>query len=568
MRENTTKTWYSFSLSIKRRAAAPLFFLLFVRECDNMMMKTLFDIGGVMISRELKAKIGRLFMIGIPGERLTDGYISFCEKNHIGNFCTNAANAYTLDGLCSMTRGLRELALRTTGEYPFITIDQEGGFVTRLYEGASLIPSAMAYSAINADRERMTEVGGRIGAILRAAGVCCNDAPVLDVNINPDNPIIGSRSYSDRVEEVIERGVGFAIGIESSGVMSVVKHFPGHGNVSADTHLGYVVNNTDADTLRKTEFLTFKRAFEAGVGAIMTAHVVFSAFSPLPATLSPEIITDLLRGEMGFDGVVITDAMQMRAIAGEYPDGEAAVMAIEAGCDQILCYSFDERYIEESLAAVCRAVESGRISEERIDRSIERITRQKEKYGIPTAEPNAELAKRLAYDACAIDESYSNMLGAITRIWDDGTLGNLSGKRILCVAPVYDAVRGVEESRRIPLSFADELAAALDGAIACPTSFDGPDEELIARINGEYDLAFFGILDVNAKPQQLDVLRLLLERGKPVVAVLLKSPYDAKYVSECNSAITCYGYTTLAVKATTEAIKNNDYRGTLPILNL
>ncbi len=518
-----------------------------------------------MNSSELKNKIGRLFMLGIPGEKISDEYIAFCEKHHFGNFSINATNAYTLDGLCNMTRELRKLALRSTGEYPFITTDQEGGWVTRFYEGAALIPSAMAYSAINANRERMTEVGKKLGTILRALGINVNDAPVLDVNMDPENPIIGSRSYSDRVDEVIERGIGFSIGFESVGVMSAVKHFPGHGNVSADTHIGNVVNNTDANTLRKTEFLPFKRAFESGAGAIMTAHVVFSAFSSLPATLSREIVSDLLRGEMGFDGVVISDAMQMKAIAGAYPNGESAVMAIEAGCDQILCYVFDKEYIEESVAAVYRAVESGRISEARIDESIERITRQKEKYNVKDAEPDMELAKRLVYDLCDIERNYTDSLESVTRIWDDGILGALSGKRLLCVSPIYDAVRGVEESMRIPLSFADVLASQIDGAVACPTSFDGPDDELIAKINGEYDVAIFGILDVNAKPRQLDVLRLLLERGRPVIAVLLKSPYDAKYVSECNAAITCYGYTTLAVNATAEAIKNNDYRGTLPV---
>ena len=518
-----------------------------------------------MIDKQLRGKIGRLFMVGIPGERLTDDYIAFCERLYLGNFSINATNAYTLDGLCDLTRGLRELALRTSGEYPFIAIDQEGGWVTRFYEGAALVPSAMAYTAIGADRDMMIGRGQAMGRILRALGVNVNDAPVLDVNMDPENPIIGSRSFSDRADVVTRLGVGFSMGLESVGVMSAVKHFPGHGNVCADTHLGNVVNTTDGDTLRKTEFSPFAAAFSAGAGAIMTAHVVYPAFSDLPATLSPQIITDLLRGEMGFDGVVITDAMQMQAIAGAYPNGEAAVMAIEAGCDQILCYGFNREYIEESVMAVYAAVESGRITEARIDRSLERITRQKVKYGVSAAEPDPELARQLVYDPQALCQSYKDMQKSVTRIFDDGVLSSLSGKRVLCVSPIYDAVRGVEESMRIPLSFADELAQMLDGGIACPTSFDGADAAVLEKINGEYDVAVFGILDVNARPAQLDVLRLLLERKKPVIAVLLKSPYDVKYVTECNAAITCYGYTTLSVRATAEAIKNNDYRGELPV---
>ncbi len=518
-----------------------------------------------MISEELKRKIGQLFMLAVPGERLSEEYRELCKNYYLGNFSLNAMNCYTLEGLCKLTEDLRELALSATGEYPFITTDQEGGWVTRFYEGAALISSAMAYSAINADRDTMIKRGECLGKILRALGINANDAPVLDVNIDPQNPIIGSRSYSDRVEEVIERGVGFCIGLEGAGIMTAVKHFPGHGNVSADTHVGNVVNITDADTLRKTELLPFKRAFEAGAGAIMTAHVVFPAFSNLPATLSPEIITELLRRELGFDGVVITDAMLMKAIAGAYPNGEAAVMAIEAGCDQILCYGFDREYVEESLAAVYSAVESGRISEERIDQSLERIFRQKKKYNIATAAPDAELARRLVYDEEAIAEAYRDALCSVTRIWDDGILGELSDKKILCIAPIYDAVRGVEEGMRRPLSFADVLASSLDGSTALATSFEGPTEAEREAILGDFDVAVFGILDVDARPKQLDTLRLLLERKKPIVAVLLKSPYDAKYVKECNAAITPYGYTTLSAAATAEAIKNNDYRGVLPI---
>ncbi len=504
-------------------------------------------------------------MLGVPGEELSAEYAEFCKKYYLGNFLLSAVNCYTLGGLCKLTAELRELALSATGEYPFICTDQEGGWVTRFYEGAALIPSAMAYSAINADRDTMIKRGERLGKILRALGINANDAPVLDVNIDPQNPIIGSRSYSDRVEEVIERGVGFCIGFESAGIMTAVKHFPGHGNVSADTHVGKVVNITDADTLRKTELLPFKRAFEAGAGAIMTAHVVFPTFSNLPATLSPEIMTGLLRREMGFDGVVITDAMLMKAIADAYPNGEAAVMAIEAGCDQILCYAFEREHVEASLAAVYAAVESGRITEARIDESCERISRQKKKYDLKNAAPDPELAKRLVYDEGAILENYNDMLSSVTKIWDDGILGELSGKKILCIAPIYDAVRGVEEGMRRPLSFADVLASSLDGSTALATSFEGPTEAEREAILGDFDVAVFGILDVNVKPRQLEILRLLSERKKPIVAVLLKSPYDARYVRECNAAITSYGYTTLAVRATVEAIKNNDYRGVLPI---
>jgi len=518
-----------------------------------------------MLSDELKIKIGRLFMVGVPGTKVSEDFSDFCLQHHVGNFCLSAMNAYSTQGLCAMTHDLRKIALQATGEYPFLAIDQEGGWVTRFYEGAAQIPGAMAYSAMGKDAKGMHAVGYRLGKILRAAGCNINDAPVLDVNMDPRNPIIGTRSYSDRPEEVLKRGKAFSAGLQEAGVITAVKHFPGHGNVSSDTHLATAVNQVDGETLRKTEFMPFQKVFEAGAGALMTAHVTFSALEDSPATLSRKIMTDLLRKEMKFDGVAITDALGMSAIAKAFPRGEAAVRAIEAGCDQLLYYSFKPEVVEEAFKAVYAAVESGRLTEERINESCCRITRQIERFAIADAEPNLELANRLIYDEEAIRENQKDMRSAITRIWDNGILSRLDGKKILCVSPVCDAVRGVEESLRQTLSFADIFKDEFENCIACVSSLDGMTEAVERAMQEEFDLAVVGIFDVNAKPQQLEVLRAMEKKGKPIVAVLLKSPYEAREVSGCNAAITGYGYTTLAVQAIVSAMKANDYQGVLPV---
>ncbi len=517
------------------------------------------------ITNELKKKIGRLFMLGIPGEQISEEYRDFCETYYCGNFCISAANASTTEGLCAMTDELRKMAYRLVGEYPFISIDQEGGRVTRFYEGAAMIANAMNYSAIGADRTKMTEVGFRLGKILRALGCNIDNAPVLDVNIDPMNPIIGTRAYSDDPEKVAELGVGFSRGLEKAGVITAVKHFPGHGNVSADTHLATAVNRVDGETLRKTEFLPFRRAFEAGAGATMTAHVSFSEFGEKPATLSREIVTDLLRGEMGFDGVVITDSLIMRAIANAYPKGEAAVLAILAGCDQLLYYPFKKDFVEEAVNALYEAVESGRISEARIDESCERIARQKQKYAIDTCAPDLALAKALIGDEKAIEANFADMLSSVTCLWDDGILSELKGKRILCVAPTCEAFLGVEESRRQTLSFAELFAAEFANCTPCVSSVDGLTPEVSAAIEGDFDVAVVGLFGADLRPRQLEIVKAIRERGRPVVAVLLKSPYEARYIKDCNAAIACYGYVTISAKATIRAIKNNDYRGVLPV---
>ena len=290
-----------------------------------------------LMTEEMKRKIGQMFMLLAPNKDPEGEFAAFCRDYRIGNYALSSKNCLSMSEMCEQVSALRKATYETTGEYPFINIDQEGGWVTRLYEGGALISGAMSYAASGADREKMTDVGRRLGRILRATGCNMNNAPVLDVNLDPNNPIIGTRAYGDEPEKVAELGVGFARGLEAEGVLAAVKHFPGHGNVSSDTHLGAAHNARDKETLKKTEFLPFARAFDAGIGATMASHVIFDAYDTEPTILSYELMTKLLRDEMGFDGVAVTDAMEMKAVRNErYPKGEAAVWAILAGCDILL----------------------------------------------------------------------------------------------------------------------------------------------------------------------------------------------------------------------------------------
>jgi len=517
------------------------------------------------MTEELKRKIGQMFMVGITGEKLSPEQKAFCEKYKIGNYCLNAQNCISSESLCSLTKELRSVTYRAAGVYPFISIDQEGGWVTRFYEGTALIPGAMSYSAAGADREKMISVGGKLGRILRAAGCNMDNAPVLDVNLNPENPIISSRAYGDTPEQAAGLGVGFSVGLQSAGVVTAVKHFPGHGNVCGDTHLGDVHNAGSREVLQKTEFVPFQRAFEAGTGAIMCAHVILDAYSDRPCTVSPEIITDLLRHEMHFDGVAVTDAMEMRAISRRYSLGEAAVLAILAGCDILLYYTFRSANVAEAVEAVYEAVESGRIPAARIDEAYGRILRQKEKYKIADGEPDPMLLKKLLSDEAELARVFDDKLRSVTCMKDDGVLDTLADKKLLCVAPVCDAIRGVEERSRQILSFADLFKKEFEQAEACVSSLDGLTPDVEKAVKGEYDVAVLGVFNAGLKPGQLDVLKALEKTGKPVVAVLLGSPYDWKYTANCRAVITGYEYTRLSVKAVLHAMKNRCYPGKLPI---
>lgn len=517
------------------------------------------------MKESLKKKIGQLIMCGYPNEGLTDDYVDFCKKYYIGNFTVNATDSAEADRLCKLISDTRKMTYETTGLYPFVEIDQEGGWVTRFYEGAAMLSGAMSFTASGVDGERMRYIGEMLGGILRALGCTVCDSPVLDVNINPNNPIIGTRSYGETAEDVIRVAIPFMEGLQAKCVMSVVKHFPGHGNVAGDTHLDMVHNTVDKDTLRKTEFATFRRAFEKGVSGIMTAHVVHDSFTSLPATVSPEIMTGLLRDEMKFEGVAITDAMEMKGLDDLYPNGQSAPKAIIAGCDVLLYYSFRRESVRKGIEAIYAAVESGELTEERIDESYNRIVKMKERFNFASAEPNLELAKELIYNAQNIAQNFEDKVSAITKIKDDGILNILATNKILCVSPVCDAIRCVEEKRRQILSFADKFAESFENATACVSSLKGLTPEVEKAIDSDYDVAVVGIFDAASCPAQLEIVEALKKKGKPIVAVLLRSPYDFRYVKDCNAVITCYEYTTLSAKATVEAMKRCEYKGTMPV---
>ena len=513
----------------------------------------------------LKQKIGQMFMVGTWKDHIDEETVELIKEYKIGNIAVTSKNGVTTEEFCTYISNARKLMYEVTGMYPFVNIDQEGGWVTRFYEGAAFISNAMSYAAIGADREKMVDVGKKLGKILRAIGCNNNNAPVLDVNMDPRNPIIATRAYSDDPQKVVELGVGFSIGLESEGVMTAVKHYPGHGNVHSDSHLGGVHNATPADVLRETEFLPFRKAFEAGAGAIMTAHVTYDAYSDRPATLSKEILTDLLRKEMGFDGVVITDSMVMRAISEPYPNGESAVQAILAGCDILLYYPLILEDARQAVKAVYKAVADGRISAQRIEESYQRICKAKEKYKIAECEPNLGLALKLVHDETSVAEAFADKLKSVTCLKNDGILDSLNGKKLLCISPVCEALREVEESCRKVLDFAQMLNDAFPGAVSQVSSMEGLTPEVEKAINGNYDAVVLGLFGADLKPAQLEILEAVKKQGKPVVAVLLRSPYDYRFVSDCNAVVTAYEYTTLSAKALVQAIKNNDYRGKLPV---
>ena len=359
-------------------------------------------IDSVISSMTLREKVGQMFMIRpetlyaeiTPGElwkkiaskdadiqavlyTLTDEMKATLRDYPAGGFALFTQNLNTP----SQVKKLISDLYGASNTYPFIAIDEEGGRVARLANKKSFDAEIQNVGSMESigetgDPQNAYNAANYIGGYLSDYGFNLDFAPVADINTNPDNIVIGDRSFGTTAELVSEMAGAYLDGLHSRGVMGTLKHFPGHGDTTQDTHTGYVAVYKTWEELLDTELIPFIDNFRK-TDMIMTEHITMKNVTSddLPATLSHTILTEKLRGELGYDGVIITDSMEMGAINNAYPSGEAAVMAVEAGADIVLlpydyCAAFD---------AVVDAVESGRISEERINESVRRILRLKMK---------------------------------------------------------------------------------------------------------------------------------------------------------------------------------------------
>ncbi|MFI5913632.1 glycoside hydrolase family 3 protein [Dactylosporangium sp. NPDC051541] len=291
----------------------------------------------------------------------------------LGGVALYARNVVDRDQVAELTAGLR-------AERPdvIVAIDEEAGDVTRIdAHTGSPWPGNLALGAID-DPALTREVAGHIGRDLAAAGVTFDYAPDADVNNDPGNPVIGSRAFGAEPERVARHTAAWIAGLQAAGVAACAKHFPGHGNTSVDSHLDVPLIDAGRAELDAIELVPFRAAIAAGVRAVMSAHLRVPSLDPdLPATLSRRIMTDLLRGELGFDGLIVTDAIEMRAVAGRYGLANATVLALAAGADAVCVGGehADEETATMLRDAICAAVVAGALSEERLADAAARVAR-------------------------------------------------------------------------------------------------------------------------------------------------------------------------------------------------
>ncbi len=327
------------------------------------------------MSSALYRDCARLFMVGFPGPRIDDDFAALMKEGLFGAilFKRNVGTAQETAALC------REIKSRAGRPFT-LAVDQEGGRVARLRGAPFTTLPTLRELGLQGDLGVAERVGRLLAHELRAVGFDWNFAPVLDVDTNPANPVIGDRSFSRDPDEVGRLGVAMARGLEAGGVASCGKHFPGHGDTTTDSHLTLPRLPHDLERLHRVELVPFRAFAQAGLASLMTAHVLFDALdSQVPATMSPRVLQGLLRQELGFDGVLVSDDLEMKAIAAHYSVEEAAVQGTLAGVDLFLvCHNADVQ--RSAIEALVRAVESGRVPRSRIEEAHRRLARLEARF--------------------------------------------------------------------------------------------------------------------------------------------------------------------------------------------
>jgi beta-N-acetylhexosaminidase len=466
-----------------------------------------------------------------------------------------------------LTDSLQRLA-REFGLPPLlIATDQEGGQLMAVGEGTTPLPGNMALGATGSV-ELARKAGGVLGRELAAMGINVNYAPSCDVNINPQNPVIGIRSFGEDPAAVAQLAAAMIEGIQSQGVAATAKHFPGHGDTDGDSHHGLPSVPHSLDRLGQVEFPPFRAAIAADVKLMMTAHLALPALdgpNAPPATLSHRILDGLLRKELGFNGVIVTDAMDMGAIRQGEALGEDTVQAAAAGADLLLLTSNpeDQRRVYESLL---QAIQSGKLDSKSVIASVERVLSLK-RWLAGQIQPDLSVVGCVAHQAVADEISKRS----ITLVRDNANLLPLqlnSEQRIAAIIPKPVDLTPADTSSYETVQLGTALRQYHPSLDEFTLSYAPDTDEIAALLERlrEYDMLILGTLNAYASPSQAEFVRQALKLDIPSVVVALRLPYDLTVFPEAETYICTYSILEPSMQALAKALFGKiEFKGKLPV---
>ena len=497
----------------------------------------------------LEEKIGQMLMFAFHGTSYNEQLDVFINELDLGGVICFARNITDVEQISKLNSEIQAGA-----KYPmFIGLDQEGGPVLRVMSGITPLPGAMSLSS--SDRSKIYDITKVVGNDLKHLGFNMNFAPVGDINNNPKNPVINSRSYSDDARVVADLSEAAFKGFQAGGILPTIKHFPGHGNTSVDSHIGLPVMNDSVDQIMKQELIPFKNAIDAGIDGVMMSHILYKNLDDTyPSSLSKKIINDLLIEELGFNGLIVTDSLTMGAIYNRFTIEEIVYNAVNAGVDiMIFCGRADineQRFIRNKFIEL---VNNGRIGIDRINRSVEKIIKYKKKYvkseidlGKINLTKNNDLARELQEKS-------------ITLVKDSNILPITKEEKTLILFPKINVFSLVDNANQKYETLNKFLG--LDEFI-----YDNnkTNYSKILEMQENYDKIIMATYNVTEDDYQVELFNKL--NKDKVIVISLRSPYDILYLQDCKTYICCYEATLEALEAVSKVLTGKiKAEGKLPI---
>lgn len=493
----------------------------------------------------LREKIGQMFVTGFPTTGMTPEIKEVIEQYKVGNiilFSHNIVNKIQLGGLVTE---LQQWFTTHTGIPGFITIDQEGGRVTRMPKDATNVAGAMAIAS--SGRPENAYAAGRMTAReLKALGINFNLAPVMDVNNNALNPVINVRSYGDSVETVSQYGIQMMKGLLDGGVMSSLKHFPGHGDTSVDSHIGLPIIEKTLEELEQLELLPFKAAIEQGAQAIMSAHILFPQIetSGVPGTMSHTIITEILKEKLGFKGLVVSDCLEMDAIKRFYGTAKGALGAVKAGVDLVFI-SHTPETVKEAVHLIEEAVAADELEEAVIDAAVTKILAYKARYAT---------IEELDYEmvGCDVHLRANELMRTETICRVKGEIRPIrtGDEQVLFMGSYSYRTDLASSSVNQELSFPQYMGTLFNTAYEI-IDIDPSEEQIDAAMQQAqgYGHIVIGLFNARENKGQLTLVQKLLSAGCKVTAITLGRPYDLTFIEGEFCGIAAFEYTLDAFKS-------------------
>ncbi len=500
----------------------------------------------------LETRVGQMLFVGFEGLQAPDYLLDWLRAGRIGGVILFARNVESPAQLAALTDTLQANA-------PYgviISIDQEGGTVARLREGFTESPGAMALASAR-DGERLIEaMSGVLAAELRALGIHWNYAPVVDISYYADNPSMGTRTFGSDPETVSVMAAAAVRGFQAGGIATSPKHFPSAGHTAIDTHIALPALDTSLDHLRAIDMMPYRAAIAAGAASVMVTHVLYRALdAEYPCTLSPIVVHKLLRGELGYDGVVTTDCLEMQAITHHYGAAESAVLAALAGIDAILFSHTRERQ-EAAYDALLGTARSGRLPQSVIDDANRRLTAFKDRYVVPRADLSAIRAPEHLALADEAARAGTTLLRAGTALPLRGRVG------VVEFASAHESGIGEVDGLTGFSRLLRERLPDAEVVIVYGANFTDEALALAARV----DTLVLATRSAHLNEAKTRFAQSLIDAAKTTILVALRNPHDAAALVGAETILCTCGDSVPSLGAAVAALLG-DYvpTGTLPL---